>query len=127
MEEVVNYHLFDKWEFVDKFKKNANIDDYIKNMLSAVDQQIKCGVTAALTFVDIDSVCGFKAIEAAQVVKKEAKSKGFELKICSQALKGVLKPKENDLLRKALRMDYLDVIGGLPRIDQGYEQALQRH
>ena len=123
MEKVVNYHLFDKWEFVDKFKKNASIDDYIKNMLSAVDQQIKCGVTAALTFVDIDSVCGFKAIEAAQVVKKEAKSKGFELKICSQALKGVLKPKENDLLRKALKMDYLDVIGGLPRIDQGYEQA----
>ena len=77
MEKVVNYHLFDKWEFVDKFKKNASIDDYIKNMLSAVDQQIKCGVTAALTFVDIDSICGFKAIEAAQVVKKEGKIERF--------------------------------------------------
>ena len=65
----------------------------------------------------------FKALEAAQIVKKEAKSKGFELKICSQALKGVIAPKENRLLRKALELDYLDAIGGLPRADKDYEQA----
>jgi cytosine/adenosine deaminase-related metal-dependent hydrolase len=65
----------------------------------------------------------FKAIEAAQIVKKEAKAKGFELKICSQALKGVLAPKENRLLRKALDLGYLDVIGGLPRADEGKAQA----
>jgi len=123
MEKVVNYHLFDKWQFVDKFKKNAEVSIYIHNMMTAVNQQIKYGVVGALTFVDIDSVCGFKAVEAAQIVKKEAKAKGFELKICSQALKGVLAPKENKLLRKALDLGYLDVIGGLPRADQGNEQA----
>ena len=123
MEKVVNYHLFDKWEFVDRFKKNAEVSIYIDNMMTAIDQQIKYGVVGALTFVDIDSVCGFKAIEAAQVVKKEAKAKGFELKICSQALKGVLAPKENKLLRKALELGYLDIIGGLPRADEGKSQA----
>jgi len=123
MEKVVNYHLFDKWNFVDKFKKNAEVSIYIHNMMTAINQQIKYGVTGALTFVDIDSVCGLKAIEAAQIVKKEAKAKGFELKICSQALKGVIAPKENKLLRKALELGYLDAIGGLPRADSGKEQA----
>ena len=123
MEKVVNYHLFDKWQFVDKFKKNAEVSIYIHNMMTAINQQIKYGVMGALTFVDIDTVCNFKAVEAAQIVKKEAKAKGFELKICSQALKGVLAPKENKLLRKALDLGYLDVIGGLPRADQGKEQA----
>jgi cytosine/creatinine deaminase len=123
MEKVVNYHLFDKWQFVDKFKKNAEVSIYIHNMMAAINQQIKYGVVGALTFVDIDSVCGFKAVEAAQIVKKEAKAKGFELKICSQALKGVLEPKENKLLKKALDLGYLDAIGGLPRADEGKAQA----
>ena len=124
MEKVVNYHLFDKWNFVDKFKKNAEVSIYIHNMMSAVNQQIKMGSTGALTFVDVDSICAFKAIEAAQIVKKEAKTKGFELKICSQALKGVISPKENKLLRKALEMNYLDAIGGLPRADENPQAHL---
>tara|TARA_R100000030_G_scaffold88367_1_gene72286 strand:+ start:3977 stop:4972 length:996 start_codon:yes stop_codon:yes gene_type:complete len=122
MEKVVNYHLFDKWQFVDKFKKKATSEEYLKNIVSAIREQIDYGVTGALTFIDIDSVCGFKAIEAAQEAKRLYKG-NFELKICSQALKGVLEPKENRLLKKALEMNYLDVIGGLPRADQGKEQA----
>tara|TARA_R100000908_G_C3750100_1_gene144742 strand:+ start:1399 stop:2397 length:999 start_codon:yes stop_codon:yes gene_type:complete len=123
MEKVVDYHLFDKWEFVDKFKKNAEVSIYVDNMMTAVNEQIRMGAAGALTFVDIDSVAGFKAVEAAQIVKRQAKAKGFELKICSQALKGVLAPKENSLLRKALELGYLDAIGGLPRADQHKAQA----
>jgi len=123
MEKVVNYHLFDKWKFVDKFKNNATSSDYIKNMMTAVEQQIGLGVAGAMTFVDIDTVCGFKAIEAAQIVKAEAKSRGFQLKLCSQALKGVIDPSQNKLLRAALELGYLDAIGGLPRADKDYEQA----
>lgn len=123
MEKVVNYHLFDKWKFVDKFKKNADVSTYKHNMMSAVDQQIHYGSVGALSFVDVDTVCNYNALKAAQIVKKEAKTKGFTLKICSQALKGVLAPKENKLLRDALEMGYLDAIGGLPRADAGYQQA----
>jgi len=122
MEKVVNYHLFDKWEFVDKFKKEATSENYLENIVSAIRGQINYGVKGALTFIDIDSVCGFKALEAAQKAKKIYKD-SFDLKICSQALKGVIKPEEIRLLRKALEMDYLDVIGGLPRADCGYEQS----
>ena len=122
MEKVVNYHLFDKWQFVDKFKKEATSEEYLKNIVSAIRGQIEYGVKGALTFIDIDSICGFKAIEAAQEAKKLYKGT-FELKICSQALKGVLAPKENKLLRKALELGYLDVIGGLPRRDEHNAQA----
>ena len=122
MEKVVNYHLFDKWEFVDKFKKTATPENYLENIISAIRGQINYGVKGALTFIDVDSVCGFKALEAAQKAKTIYKDR-FDLKICSQALKGVIRPEENRLLRKALEMNYLDVIGGLPRADAGYEQS----
>ena len=123
MEKVVNYHLFDKWKFVDNFKRNATVTDYLLNFEKAIVSQIGYGVTAALTFVDIDTVCKYKPIEAAQIAKRTAKEKGFTLKLCSQALKGVLKPSENRLLRDALEMDYLDAIGGLPRVDDPHQQA----
>lgn len=123
MEKVVNYHLFDKWKFVDKFKKNADVSMFAKNIMTAVTNQIQQGVQGAMTFIDVDSVSGFKALEAAQQCKQLASDQGFTLKICSQALKGVLRPKENKLLRKALEMNYLDAIGGLPRADQDYEKA----
>ena len=123
MEKVVNYHLFDKWKFVDKFKRKADVSKYADNILAAIRTQADQGVQAAMTFIDVDTVSGFKALEAAQVCKKLAADEGFTLKICSQALKGVLNPEENKLLRKALEMNYLDAIGGLPRADHGYEQA----
>jgi|TARA_R110001599_G_scaffold352582_1_gene587873 cytosine/adenosine deaminase-related metal-dependent hydrolase len=122
MEEVVHYHLFNKWKFIDSFKRNALSQDYLRNIVSAIRAQIDYGVSGALTFVDVDTVCGFKALEAVQEAKRLYKD-SFNLKVCSQALKGVIKPKENELLRKALEMDYLDAIGGLPRADAGYEQA----
>ena len=123
MEKVVNYHLFDKWEFVDKFKKTANVADYLRNFERAILSQMHYGVVGALTFVDIDSIVDYKALEAAQIAKKTAEARGFTLKICSQALKGVIKPAENRLLRDALERDQLDAIGGLPRVDQPYQQA----
>ena len=123
MEKVVNYHLFDKWKFVDTFKKKADVEKYHKNISNAINQQIKNGVAGAMTFIDVDSISGLRALEAAQLAKSQAKEKGFDLKICSQALKGAIRPKEASLLRKALDMDYLDAIGGLPRADYGYEQA----
>ncbi len=122
MEKVVNYHLFDKWKFVDSFKRSALPQDYLRNIVSAIRAQIDYGVSGALTFVDVDTVCNFKALEAVQEAKRLYKD-NFNLKVCSQALKGVIKPKENKLLREALELNYLDAIGGLPRADQGMEQA----
>jgi cytosine deaminase len=123
MEKVVNYHLFDKWKFVDFFKKNASASKYLNNITTAITQQIKYGVAGAMTFVDVDSISGFRALEAAVEAKRQAAEIGFELKICSQALKGVLEPKENKFLREALEKGHLDAIGGLPKADEGYGQA----
>jgi len=123
MEKVVNYHLFDKWQFVDRFKKSAEVSDYLRNFERSILTQMHYGVTAALTFVDVDSVVNYKALEAAQIAKRTAKERGFTLKICSQALKGVLRPAENKLLRDALERDQLDAIGGLPRVDEPNQQA----
>ena len=122
MTDVVNYHLFDKWKFVDKFKKNSTVEIYLNNITQAIASQMEYGTTAAMTFVDVDSVCGFKAAQAAQEAKRQAKELGFDLKICSQALKGVLRPQEDLLLRRALQLGFLDAIGGLPRVEEGHEK-----
>jgi cytosine/adenosine deaminase-related metal-dependent hydrolase len=123
MDKVVNYHLFDKWDFVDRFKKTAQVSDYLRNFEMAIISQMHYGVVGALTFVDVDSICGYKALEAAQLAKTSAAQRGFTLKICSQALKGVIKPSENRLLRDALEQGKLDAIGGLPRVDEPNQQA----
>ena len=123
MEKVVNYHLFDKWKFVDSFEKNASTTRYFNNITTAITEQIKYGVAGAMTFIDVDSISGLKALEAAVEAKKQAAEIGFQLKICSQALKGVIDPKENRFLRDALEKNHLDAIGGLPRADQDYEKA----
>ena len=44
MEKVVNYHLFDKWKFVDSFKKNASTAKYFNNITTAIAEQIKYGL-----------------------------------------------------------------------------------
>ena len=49
------------------------LNKYLQNIWTAINEQIKHGIAGALTFIDVDSVSGFKALEAAQS-KKTSKS-----------------------------------------------------
>ena len=111
-------HLHQKWELVDKFKKNATVEDYIFNIESAVKKQIEFNTQAALTFIDIDEICGDKALQAALYVKEKYKNK-FKLRIACQTLKGVFEKKSREILEKHLHS--VDVIGSLPAKDLGRE------
>ena len=63
-------HLFEKWEYVDNFKRNAKVGDYFENIKTAVETQIFLNTTAACTFVDIDPVCEYNAITAAKIAQE---------------------------------------------------------
>ena len=111
-------HLFEKWEYVDNFKRNAKVGDYFENIKTAIDTQMFLNTQAALTFVDIDPVCEYNAITAAKIAQEHFEGQ-FPLVIACQTLKGVLDEEPRKLIEGA--MDDFQIFGGLPAKDKGRE------
>ena len=112
---LVENHLFEKWKLVDKIKRQSSEEDYLKRIVFACKEQQKKGVKHILSFIDIDSVVRHKAIDAAIVAKQEVAKLGIDLRLACQTLKGVTDSTERALIES--RMDSIDVIGGLPRVE----------
>ena len=120
LNETVNNHLFEKWTLVDQFKSSATQSDYYENFSYALTLQERAGVSSALSFVDIDPVCKYHALNASVNAKDLAKFLGIDLKIACQTLKGVIDSQPRQLLEN--RLDLIDVIGSLPKADRGKEE-----
>ena len=114
---LTSSHLFEKWKLVDLFKMRATEQDYFNNIDLAIRKQIDYGTQAALTFIDIDNICGYRALNAA--IKAKENHPNFNLRIACQTLKGVTKKTARQTIEKAL--DQIDVIGSLPGKDAGKE------
>ena len=110
-------HLFEKWELVDQIKKTRSVDDYSEGIAKAIDMQKFYGVTSACTFVDIDPVVGYKALDGA--ISARNSYPGFHLKIACQTLKGILDREAHDLIEE--RISDIDIVGSLPGADKGRE------
>ena len=117
MENIVYKELEEKWRVVDKYKRNATVDDYYKNITSALANQRRFGVKSCLSFIDIDPVVKNKAIEAAVMAKDYAKMIDIEFKIACQTLKGILNPRCKMMIEEHLERGNIDVIGSLPAAD----------
>lgn len=117
----VNAHLFEKWELVNKYKAASTVDSYYNHISAAVNSQISKGVTCGLTFIDCDPVSEDRALLAAlEIVEAlEGSSETFKLKIACQTLQGVLDPEPRRWFDKFAHK--FDIIGGLPRRDEGRE------
>ena len=122
--EKGNKHLFEKWQIVDNFKRNASESDYYSNIEAALESQMNFGVKRITTFIDIDTVVGQKAINAALVSKRYSKHKyGIDLKVASQTLKGVLKKEERKVFED--NIEKFDIVCSLPRADDNIEKHLE--
>ena len=121
LRDVVYDHLHNKWLFVDQYKEAATLNDYCKNIQTALFDQRGMGTSACLSFIDVDSVVGLKALRAAGLAKDYAKGIGVEFKIATQTLKGVISPYERIYLDMALDTGLVDIIGSLPGVDKGLE------
>ena len=117
MNNVVYKQLEEKWRIVDKYKRNASVDDYYRNITSSLANQRRFGVQSCLSFIDIDPVVKHKAITAAVEAKNYADMIGMEFKIACQTLKGILNPYSRRLIEQHLENDNIDVIGSLPAAD----------
>src|SRR5690606_15111615 len=109
-----------KWLYIDNLKKKSSEEDYLNRFKVALNSQKEFGVTKIVSFVDCDSSCEMRAIDAALEAKLYAKNiLNIDLLIACQTLKGVLKPESSKWVEKAL--DKIDIIGGLPATDKGKE------
>ena len=115
----VNAHLFEKWELVNKFKAESSVERYYNHISEAIAIQVKMGWSnAALSFIDCDQISEDRALIAALKAKK-AWEGTYDLKIACQTLQGVLEPEPRKWFDKYAGA--FDVIGGLPRKDEGRE------
>ena len=113
--------LKEKWRLVDKIKNQSSIKDYKNRMLDCLEKQKEFGVTALLSFIDIDDTAGFRAIDAACEIKKE---NDFNFIIACQTLKGVLTPKYEMMIE--FQLPRIDIIGSLPSADHDKSKHLDR-
>jgi cytosine deaminase len=116
----VGSHLHEKWRLVDRFKAGASEETYFCHVTSALAEQARQGVQAALSFIDCDPVAGDRALKAALRAKAvAAKEHRMRFLVACQTLKGVLTPDARRFFDEAL--EHVDVIGGLPGADPGRE------
>ena len=121
LHNVVYDHLYHKWLYIDDFKETATMNDYCKNIQTALLKQKEMGVAACLSFIDVDSIVGLKALRAAKLAKEYAAGIGIDFKVATQTLKGVISPYERVFLDMALDTGVIDVVGSLPGADKGME------
>jgi cytosine/creatinine deaminase len=123
MMELTKNHLHEKWKLVDEIKRSRTTEEYRRDVLLALESQRLRGVSAICSFIDIDGVVGYKAIDGAVLARKdaEAASPNNKMKImyACQTLKGVLDRKSFELISN--RIDSFDIIGSLPGADKNRE------
>lgn len=111
--------LQEKWALVDEIKRTSSVTQIYDRMAFAVERQISQGVKVLGSFIDVDDVIKDKAMVAAGRVRNSFK-KDIEIKFINQALKGVIKKTERKWFDEAL--NFVDIIGGLPKKDAGHEE-----
>ncbi|HEY1085492.1 MAG TPA: amidohydrolase family protein [Candidatus Saccharimonadales bacterium] len=116
--KLVDGTLMEKWNYPDEYKRNASVEDIYKNMCRVLDMMIEQGVTAIASFIDVDPVVEDKAIQAAKRVREEYSDK-ITIKFINQVVKGVIEPEARKWFE--VGAEFVDIIGGLPEKDEGYE------
>ena len=115
--ERSNDHLFEKWLYVDKVKKESSVEEYKARISKALSNQIFYRSQAICSFIDVDNVCEHKAYIAARLAADE--NPDITVVLASQTLKGVLNKKNRVILEEVI--EDFDIIGSLPGADAGKE------
>jgi cytosine deaminase len=113
--------LREKWQLVDTFKQQATEELYFQHICTALRLQRNQGVRCCLSFIDCDPITKDRALRAALRAKTfVAQEWGMRFLIACQTLKGVVSPDARAFFEQSL--DFIDIIGGLPRADPGRER-----
>jgi cytosine/adenosine deaminase-related metal-dependent hydrolase len=111
--------LKEKWDIVDKLKKDSTVEDVYSRMERACAHLIHQGVTAFGSFIDVDEAIEDKSILAAEQLRSKL-GLSIKMKFINQTLKGVIDKDARYWFDKSL--EFVDIIGGLPAKDMGREK-----
>lgn len=118
---LIKRPLEDKWSLVNSVKSQLSSDEYYENVYRACLKQKEFNTTKIISFIDLDSVAGDRALRGAMRAKKELINKGIELYIGNQTVGGFTK--ENLKLFED-NVENLDFLGGLPKSDSDPDRHL---
>ena len=117
LDKDCNKDLKEKWRLVDRIKASSTEEDYYNRIMYAIEQQKRMGVSKICSFIDIDSIAEYRAIEAALQAKIDSKEMhGVNLYLACQTLKGLADRNERKRIENVI--DKLDIIGSLPSADK---------
>ena len=83
--------LQQKWDALDRLKRESTEEIFYRRFCTFFENQIKQGVTALATFVDIDPQSEDRAIKAGLRAREHYKDQ-LTVKFANQTLKGVIDP-----------------------------------
>lgn len=107
--------LENKWDLVDKIKRESTVDDYYGRFCRTIELMISQGVKALGSFVDIDPASGDRAIQAA-LKAREAYKDDITIRYANQTIKGVIEPEARKWFD--IGAELVDIIGALPKRDE---------
>ena len=107
--------LQQKWDALDRMKRESTEEDYYKRFCMFFENMIKQGCHAMATFVDIDPLVEDRAVKAA-FRAREAYQADLTVKLVNQTLKGVIDPEARHWFD--IGSELVDIIGGLPKRDE---------
>lgn len=117
--KLANAYRHEKWKLNAELRKNSSVDDVYNRMAHAVETLLSQGVTATATYIDVDPDIQDRSIKASQKIK-ERYGKDIILKTMNQSSYGLFDPEARKWFDYAV--EYVDIIGGLLKADQGREQ-----
>lgn len=107
--------LQQKWDALDRLKRESTVDDFYTRFCTMFELMISQGVTALCTFVDIDPQSEDRAIIAGIKAREHYKDQ-LTVKFANQTLKGVIDPEARKWFD--IGADLVDIIGALPKRDE---------
>lgn len=107
--------LQQKWDALDRLKRESTEEIFYRRFCTFFENQIKQGVTALATFVDIDPQSEDRAIKAGLRAREHYKDQ-LTVKFANQTLKGVIDPEARRWFD--IGAELVDIIGALPKRDE---------
>ncbi len=116
---LANKHRHEKWKLNKELRIHSTVDQIYDRMAAAIETLLGQGVTATGTFIDVDPDVKDKSIQAATKVREKYKSQ-IVIKYLNQSSYGLFDPEARKWFEEGAQ--FVDIIGGLLKADQGREQ-----
>jgi cytosine deaminase len=117
--KLVNSKRHEKWKLNVDIRKNSTVEQIYDRMAQALELMISQGVTATVSYIDVDPDVKDKAIKAAEKARDAYKSQ-LIVKYTNQSPMGILDGEKRHWFE--IGSEYVDIVGGTVKTDAPREE-----